>query len=66
MSHTCGSGRASRPGAANGLTGSEVSGAGLATAAPGLRQRPELVALDGSVAADAADETGVVDGAVGD
>ena len=41
ISQTCGSGRASSPGAAKGLTGSDESGSG----ALGERQRPELAAL---------------------
>ena len=45
ISQTCGSGRASSPGAAKGLTGSDESGSG----ALGERQRPELVALDAPV-----------------
>ena len=54
ISQTCGSGRASSPGAAKGLTGSDESGSG----ALGERQRPELVALDtpGAVAVVADDD----------
>jgi hypothetical protein len=43
ISQTCGSGRASSPGAANGLTVSDESGSG----ALGERQRLALVAGDG-------------------
>jgi hypothetical protein len=67
ISQTRGSGRASRPGAAKGLTGRDESGSG----ALGERQRPELVAavaLVALVALVASDVVVVIvaDGADGD